>query len=280
MDVEHIEEDLGIFEVRLEEKLKELTRNFETQGYTLDVNKAYYDHFSSSDAKFKDIMNDLTDFLIKDELASTPTLRSTFYKVLDNPLFCLFKSSKFELFELCLNGFDIEYEADEAIKEVHKGLLRKTEELKQLVAKGFQPNKTEMEHKVFSSIDSLLFYSSLKSIQLKLFTLYSYVRKGASFLKKEYKHRLFVAELFASLEKELIPTLVQLELVEPLKELATLNFEIFNVEPTYDYFFFFFSIPPKKGFLEVYSSIKLISEKCEKNNNYNPFVVFVLKHHK
>lgn len=79
--------------------------------------------------------------MIKDELASTPTLRSTFYKVLESPLFCLFKSSKFELFELCLNGFDIEYEPDEAIKEVHKGLLKNTEGLKGLLKDGWRPNK-------------------------------------------------------------------------------------------------------------------------------------------
>lgn len=97
-------------------------------------------------------MNDLTQFLIKDELASTPTLRSTFYKVLDSPLFCLFKSSKFELFELCLNGFDIEYEPDEAIREVHKALIKNTEGLKALLVNGFQPNKQELEAKIFSSI--------------------------------------------------------------------------------------------------------------------------------
>ena len=61
-----MEEDLGVFEVRLDDKLKELTNNFQKKDYQLDVNKSYYDHFSNADAQFKEIMNDLTQFLIKD----------------------------------------------------------------------------------------------------------------------------------------------------------------------------------------------------------------------
>lgn len=52
--------------MRLDEKLKELTQNFSNQHYELDVNKSYYDHFSNFDAQFKQNMNDLTQFLIKD----------------------------------------------------------------------------------------------------------------------------------------------------------------------------------------------------------------------
>ena len=50
----------------------------------------------------------LIEFLVKQEVATTEKLRKTFYRILDSPLLLLFKISRFEIFDLRLNGFDIE----------------------------------------------------------------------------------------------------------------------------------------------------------------------------
>ena len=68
-------------------------------------------------------MAELHTLLIKQEQSTTPNLCSTFFRILENPLFALFKTSKFELFDLSLNGFDIEIEPLEALKDVHSRLL-------------------------------------------------------------------------------------------------------------------------------------------------------------
>lgn len=108
LDVEQLELNLGMFEIELDQKLKQLKESFSQPNYEIDLTKLYYDHINSTELKFKELMGDLTTFLIKEEQSSTPNLRSTFFRIIENPLFALFKTSKFELFDLCLNGFDIE----------------------------------------------------------------------------------------------------------------------------------------------------------------------------
>jgi hypothetical protein len=49
--------------------------------------------------------------------------------------------------------------------------------------------------------------------------------------------------MFNAIEKDLVPLFVKQTYVRGLKEISTLNFEIFNIEPTYDYFFYYFSVP-------------------------------------
>lgn len=71
------------------------------------MTKLYYDHVGSTELRFKELMNELHTLLVKEEQSATPNLRSTFFRILENPLFALFKTSKFELFDLSLNGFDI-----------------------------------------------------------------------------------------------------------------------------------------------------------------------------
>jgi ABC-type amino acid transport system permease subunit len=48
--------------------------------------------------------------------------------------------------------------------------------------------------------------------------------------------------MFNAIEKDLVPLFVKQTYVRGLKEISTLNFEIFNIEPTYDYFFYYFSV--------------------------------------
>jgi hypothetical protein len=86
--------------------------------------------------------------------------------------------------------------------------------------------------------------------------------------------------MFNAIEKDLVPLFVQQSYIRGLKEISTLNFEIYNIEPTYDYFFFFFSIPMTPEFLPVYLDINLVAERCHRSNNYNPFIQFFLKHHR
>lgn len=76
-----------------------------------------------------------------------------------------------------------------------------------------------------------------------------------------------------------MPLFVQHKFIKGLKEISTLNFEIFNIEPTYDYFFFYFGIPMTAEFLPVYLDINLVADRSKKTNNYNPFAQFFLKHH-
>lgn len=137
----------------------------------------------------------------------------------------------------------------------------------------------ELDRKVFRNEQALLLYSVLHSIEYKLFTLYSYLRKGAQLLRKTFESRLAVTEMFNAIEKELVPLFVKQEFVRGLKEVSTLNFEIYNIEPTYDYFFFYFSVPLAAKFLPVFLDINLVADRCHRSNNYNPFVRFFLKHH-
>jgi hypothetical protein len=46
-----------------------------------------------------------------------------------------------------------------------------------------------------------LVYSLIHDIEFKLFTLYSYLRKGAQLLRKTFESRLAVTELFNVIEK-------------------------------------------------------------------------------
>lgn len=77
-----------------------------------------------------------------------------------------------------------------------------------------------------------------------------------------------------------MPLFVQQKFIKGLKEISTLNFEIYNIEPTYDYFFFYFSIPLTDEFIPIFDDINIISERCHKSNNYNPFIIFFLKHNR
>ena len=145
--------------------------------------------------------------------------------------------------------------------------------------KGLDVNLAELDRKLFRSEQALLLYSVLHSIEFKIFTLYSYLRKGAQLLRKTFESRLAVTEMFNTIEKELVPLFVQQSFVRGIKEVSTLNFEIYNIEPTYDYFFFYFSVPLAAKFLPVFLDINIVADRCHRSNNYNPFVQFFLKHH-
>lgn len=150
---------------------------------------------------YKEHMVDLQQFLITDEQASTPNLRSTFFRILENPLFNLFKTSKFELFDLCLNGFDIEIEPLEAIKEVQSRLATKIDAYKKILSSGKDLDMDKIDKKIFKNRESLLLFSILNDIEFKIFTLYSYLRKGAQLLRKTFESRLAVTETFNIIEK-------------------------------------------------------------------------------
>jgi hypothetical protein len=77
-------------------------------------------------------VSDLTEFLINQQIASTDKLRKTFYRILENPMTFLFKVSRFEIFNLRLNAFDIELEPIDAVSELGSSILdniHKEEEL-------------------------------------------------------------------------------------------------------------------------------------------------------
>lgn len=151
LDVEQLELNLGLFEIELEQKLKQLEECFKDPSFEIDLTKLYYDHVGSMQKDYKEHMADLQQFLITDEQASTPNLRSTFFRILENPLFNLFKTSKFELFDLCLNGFDIEIEPLEAIKEVQARLVTKIEAYKKILSSGKDLDMDKISKKIFKN---------------------------------------------------------------------------------------------------------------------------------
>ena len=83
----------------------------------------FYEERSSLEVKFQNIVGDLSTFLIEQEIASTDKLRKTFYRILENPLIMLFKVSRFEIFNLRLNAFDIELDPIEAVGELGTSVL-------------------------------------------------------------------------------------------------------------------------------------------------------------
>lgn len=80
----------------------------------------------------------MIEFLVRQEVASTEKLRKTFYRILENPLILLFKISRFEIFDLRLNGFDIELKPIEAITELAKTLYDNIDEYLAITAKPFE----------------------------------------------------------------------------------------------------------------------------------------------
>lgn len=114
ISIEDLELSLEVYEIESEEKLKKLAALF-AEKKAVDLSKMFYEERSSLEIKFQNIVSDLTEFLINQEIASTDKLRKTFFKLLENPLIFLFKVSRFEIFNLRLNAFDIELEPIDAI---------------------------------------------------------------------------------------------------------------------------------------------------------------------
>jgi hypothetical protein len=111
-----------VHEIESEEKLKKLEALF-SEKKTVDLSKMFYEERSSLEIKFQNIVSDLTEFLINQEIASTDKLRKTFFRLLENPLIFLYKVSRFEIFNLRLNAFDIELEPIDAIAELAASIL-------------------------------------------------------------------------------------------------------------------------------------------------------------
>ena len=108
-----------------------------------------------------------------------------FYRILENPLLLLFKVSRFEIFELRLNGFDIEITPIEAIEELAKGLYNNIDSYIELNKKGVEEN----EGQFYKSWDSFMGEAILNLIKDKIFVMYSYLRKGAGLLKKKIENK-------------------------------------------------------------------------------------------
>ena len=121
-NIEDLELSLEVYEIEGEEKIKKLKELFKQKG-TVDLGKMFYEDKSSLEIKFQNILEDLSEILIKQEVGSTDKLRKTFYRLLENPLTLLFRISRFEIFNLRLNAFDIELDPIDAVSQVGTELL-------------------------------------------------------------------------------------------------------------------------------------------------------------
>jgi hypothetical protein len=155
----------------------------------------FYEERSSLEIKFQNIVSDLTEFLINQEIASTDKLRKTFFKLLENPLIFLFKVSRFEIFNLRLNAFDIEYEPIDAITELGSSILVNIEKHKKILERVTKKS----EGFGYESYDQFLHEAQTKLIQDQIFLFYSYLRKGGNIIKKKFEDKVRVVELYGKI---------------------------------------------------------------------------------
>jgi predicted RNA binding protein with dsRBD fold (UPF0201 family) len=134
ISIEDLELSLEVYEIEAEEKVKKLQELFK-EKQSVDLGKMFYEEKSSLEIKFQNIISDLTEFLINQQIASTDKLRKTFYRILENPMTFLFKVSRFEIFNLRLNAFDIELEPIDAVCEVGSSLLSNIDKHEAIVSK-------------------------------------------------------------------------------------------------------------------------------------------------
>ena len=126
LSIEDLELSLEVYEIEGEEKVRKLKELFREKE-SVHMGKMFYEDKSSLEIKFQNIISDLTEFLINQQIASTDKLRKTFYRLLENPLTFLFKVSRFEIFNLRLNAFDIELEPIDAVSQVGASILENIE---------------------------------------------------------------------------------------------------------------------------------------------------------
>ena len=133
ISIEDIELSLEVYEIEGEDKVRRLKELF-AQKKAVDLGKMFYEERSSLEIKFQNIISDLSEFLINQQIASTDKLRKTFYRLLENPLTFLFKVSRFEIFNLRLNAFDIELEPIDAVCELGASILTNIDKYDQILA--------------------------------------------------------------------------------------------------------------------------------------------------
>lgn len=199
ISIEDLELSLDVYQIEGEEKVKKLRELFAEKG-TVDLSKMFYEEKSSLEIKFQNIISDLTEFLINQQIASTDKLRKTFYRILENPLNFLFKVSRFEIFNLRFNAFDIELEPIDAICQLGASLLANIEKYDKMIDK-LASRVVNGEYKTF---DEFLQDSQSRLIQDLIFTFYSYLRKGGGIIKKKFEDKVRVVELYNQIEAKLI----------------------------------------------------------------------------
>lgn len=117
----------------------------------------------------------------------------------------LFKVSRFEIFNLRLNAFDIELEPIDAICELAKLLYKNIDEYVAI-----QKNvKAEYAGSTYQSYDQFLEHAKINLIQDEIFILYSYLRKGSAILKKKIEDKIKIVEIFNTIEDKIIMTVLK-----------------------------------------------------------------------
>lgn len=211
-----------MYEIESEEKLKRLQGLF-AEKKVVDLNKMFYEERSSLEIKFQNIVSDLTEFLINQEIASTDKLRKTFFKLLENPLIFLFKVSRFEIFNLRLNAFDIELEPIDAIAELAASILQNIEAHQKIP----QTWKARSEGNEYETYEQFWNEAQTKLIQDQIFLFYSYLRKGGNIIRKKFEEKVRVVELYGKIEEKLLKRCIENGDGKTLKELSILNYELY-----------------------------------------------------
>ena len=187
ISIEELELSLEVYEIEAEEKVKKLQALFK-EKQSVDLGKMFYEEKSSLEIKFQNIVSDLTEFLINQQIASTDKLRKTFYRILENPMTFLFKVSRFEIFNLRLNAFDIELEPIDAVCEVGSSLLNSINKHEGIVSK----LNSRFDGTEYKSFEEFLEEAQIRVIHDLIFTFYSYLRKGGKFIKKKFEDKVRV----------------------------------------------------------------------------------------
>ena len=117
-------------------------------------------------------------------------------------------------------------------------------------------------------------------IKDKIFVMYSYLRKGASLLKKKLEDKSKIVSIFNIIQEKLIPVLLTKQDTRTMKELSILNYEIYELENSFDVLNFYLVIPLTANYLTVFEDFERLATKAKQASNYDIFILIFVKYSK
>ena len=110
--------------------------------------------------------------------------------------------------------------------------------------------------------------------------MYSYLRKGASLLKKKLEDKSKIVSIFNIIQEKLIPVLLTKQDTRTMKELSILNYEIYELENSFDVLNFYLVIPLTANYLTVFEDFERLAAKAKQASNYDIFILIFVKYSK
>ena len=107
----------------------------------------------------------------------------------------------------------------------------------------------------YASFSQFLAEAQRKLIQDQIFLLYSYLRKGGNIIKNKFEDRVRVADLYAKIEEALLKPSLKVTDVKTIKELSTLNYEIFLMDNSFDVLCFFLKVPFTVDYQDIFKDL-------------------------